>query len=596
MASGQKTRVFECLIVGMLIGITLYSYRRRDDPPEPPPEAVGFLPAVSARPQEPVSTQTYVCGVRALFAGRDQDCGWSVKDLTYYPTDAVPGLSAQQASELSTRAVLAIQAACGVTLTRTLDREKANVWILTKALDGPTVGLAEIGCRFNARQQARQWIDSGQTFDPDLFYKVHLHEWGHNLGLTHRENDSTSLMFPSVSNVSGFSATDVADLQRLYGPPRTDPAPTPTPTPAPIPVPIPVPVPIPPLPGPNPLPPNPTPTPQPRPPVNPWNPLDWFRPRPPRPRPLPPPPPVRPRPVPPNPTPGPRPRPRDGLTTFEVKPIREDRDTGIYGDVMSRTRTQHTQHDRTVNVHETAHLLHAQLRNDRFRPGEKRENCFYLLDSKAVAIEEPAMPLDKVPGMVPTSLRGYRYKLYLQDQVSGWNDRSLYVFDEANAYLIDSKLAVQDNSRPEHTYMARRPADYGGGDNSELVKDGQRDRVYVTPIYNSSVSVLGQKYYPESAVAGTDGVSSCLEFSIYGLAHALAIRKHAPGFWDRSSQYVAWLDWYLSEAFATYTAGLKVERFVGLSQPKLLTALREDPSAAPFRDLLSQEFGNIWLS
>jgi hypothetical protein len=240
---------------------------------------------------------------------------------------------------------------------------------------------------------------------------------------------------------------------------------------------------------------------------------------------------------------------------------------------MSRPRRQNLGDGRAVDAHETAHFLHAELRNAR-PPQGPRVNCFYLLGGKGVEVEEPPMRLSRVPPLVPASMRGYRYKLYLVDQVRGWDDRSLYLFDEGFAYLIDSLVSLDDLARrtpPGPLAAARDPARPGAAGHPVRVP-------------------------PPAGAGSVDGVSSCLEFSIYLLAHALAVRAHAPEYWAVHGQYRQVLGWFLDAASRAYAGGASRPEFAGLDQGRLLAALRESPEAGPFRDLLKAEFRGIWLA
>lgn len=529
------------------------------------------------------SGQGAACGVISLFGGRGQDCGWTVKDLTWTGRPTVTGVTPDQMVAATSRVLASYQAACGLTFTYTPDPGRANLLFAQDDLQGDVAGIAEIGCQFDGRRQARQWLDATRTYDPETLFKVHLHETGHNLGLTHRDDDPTSIMFPRVTNVASLSPADIADLQRLYGPPRQSPSPqppvpTPSPTPAPtpspkpspappprpIPVPTPpgptptphpprppAPIPLPPRPGPRPFPPGPPPRPQPRPQPRPrpnvrpnsWNPWNWFRPVPD----LKPAPPLRPIPNPrPAPPPSPAPPPALSFTTFDVPTVRPVPEQTIYGDVFTHSRQLHQGHDRATNAHETVHFLQADLRNQRVLAGGPKENCFYLLKGKAVAAPEPPVRLSAVPPLVPRCVRGLRYDLYLKTQVAQWDDRSLYLFDEANAYLIDAKVTLDDE-------RAGRKA----GDRA-------------------------------------DGASACLEFSIYALAHVMAVQSQAPRYWRDTPQYRAWVGWFLREAETTYRAVQSLGRF-SIDQAGLLVALRTASETASFRDLLTKEFEGTWL-
>lgn len=109
----------------------------------------------------------------------------------------------------------------------------------------------------------------------------------------------------------------------------------------------------------------------------------------------------------------------------------------ILGDIESRMPAGHIYKfadDLITWAHETTHGLNANIRNAHYKPG-LRFNAFYILDGKAVLLEEPAnLKLSTVAPKVPQSLRGKIYQLYMIDQQKYWNDRPLYTWDEWTAY------------------------------------------------------------------------------------------------------------------------------------------------------------------
>ena len=72
-------------------------------------------------------------------------------------------------------------------------------------------------------------------------------------------------------------------------------------------------------------------------------------------------------------------------------------------------------------------------------------NGIYVLRSKAFPVQEPPFRLQQVAAAVPAQSRGqYTFSLYMQKQVSGWNDHPCYILDEWAAYLngIECDLAI----------------------------------------------------------------------------------------------------------------------------------------------------------
>jgi len=63
-----------------------------------------------------------------------------------------------------------------------------------------------------------------------------------------------------------------------------------------------------------------------------------------------------------------------------------------------------------------------------------RINGFYVLEDKAVIIKEPNTTITAAAKLVPGTLRGGVYQLYMIHQAQSWDDTPLYVFDEWTAY------------------------------------------------------------------------------------------------------------------------------------------------------------------
>ena len=84
--------------------------------------------------------------------------------------------------------------------------------------------------------------------------------------------------------------------------------------------------------------------------------------------------------------------------------------------------------DRIGWTHEGTHGINSRLRNQFSRPG------FYVLNNQAVLLREPATTLAAVARVVPPSLRGEVYSLYLLQAQGDWNEQPSYIYDEWTAY------------------------------------------------------------------------------------------------------------------------------------------------------------------
>lgn len=145
----------------------------------------------------------------------------------------------------------------------------------------------------------------------------------------------------------------------------------------------------------------------------------------------------------PSPTPVPVPIPTIKWVTF--MPVREVSETGVIGDARSHvTDNTYDDPDPITTVHESTHGANSLLRNRFGKP------AFYVLNNKAVLIDEPTTTLADVANIVPPSLRGDVYDLYLIRAQRDWNNQPSYVFDEATAYcngtVARQQLGIQERS------------------------------------------------------------------------------------------------------------------------------------------------------
>lgn len=115
------------------------------------------------------------------------------------------------------------------------------------------------------------------------------------------------------------------------------------------------------------------------------------------------------------------------------------------GKVLSDIRTHiddggyYNDSDLITAGHETTHGINSVIRNKYYQG--KAINAFYCLEDRAVILNEPKIRIEKVAKMVPNSLRGNVYNLYLVEQASsGWGDRSLYLCDEWISYTNGSAV------------------------------------------------------------------------------------------------------------------------------------------------------------
>ncbi len=133
--------------------------------------------------------------------------------------------------------------------------------------------------------------------------------------------------------------------------------------------------------------------------------------------------------------------------TIDCPPIREVGNLSpIVADVESHLPAGHPYDDadRITTVHECTHGINSLLRNTYGCP------AFYVLENRAFLLKEPATTLARVAELVPPSLRGEVYDLYLVRAQRDWNDQPSYVFDEWAAYTNGAEarqqLGIQDRA------------------------------------------------------------------------------------------------------------------------------------------------------
>jgi hypothetical protein len=243
------------------------------------------------------------------------------------------------------------------------------------------------------------------------------------------------------------------------------------------------------------------------------------------------------------------PKPVETIPEFvEVPVFRESEQGSIYGDVLSHSQERpfgdHS--GRFTNVHETGHGIHSYLRNKYTDHLKNRVNGFYGLNGRGIIVEEPSIVKSQINDFVPKSVRGYRFSLYLDGQ-KAWEDTPLYIYDEWNAYVLGGKCCVDD-------FQSSR---YRGGN--------------------------------------VDGVSGCLEFSIYSIAVCMAVKEHDPSYWENNKQFRAFTIWNLKESYKTFMVGRVMDKFKWDKQDAMLNALLTAKDADPMRKFIQQNLEGVWL-
>jgi hypothetical protein len=178
---------------------------------------------------------------------------------------------------------------------------------------------------------------------------------------------------------------------------------------------------------------------------------------------------------------------------------------GRYGDKFSSD-------DLITHAHETTHGINSHITDFLNHTGKKAYG-FYVGDDKAVVLVEPKVRLSDVAALIPESVRGSRYQLYLHDQQQYFEEHPLYVFDEWTAYINGARAGIE---------QARRCTGWD---------------------------------------SRNDAMIGALELGIYSLGLALAVEKYDPGYLDRNPQFLEFLAHELRRAVAVYNQGIIMEPF-----------------------------------
>jgi len=119
-----------------------------------------------------------------------------------------------------------------------------------------------------------------------------------------------------------------------------------------------------------------------------------------------------------------------------LRPMEQCRGSTVLADIESRMPAGHQYAFPSMPMtwaHETTHGLNSNLRS-----GKPGVNAFYVLNGKAMVIREPKGRLSSVGQLIPPSLRGPSFRLYLLEQRRYWEADPTYILDEWVAYINGS--------------------------------------------------------------------------------------------------------------------------------------------------------------
>lgn len=223
-------------------------------------------------------------------------------------------------------------------------------------------------------------------------------------------------------------------------------------------------------------------------------------------------------------------------------------DCSVYRDVLSYSRQKPYGNNagRHINIHETAHGIHSDLRNEYEKIFKHKLNALYCLNGNIIILKESNITMRHVIKFVPEKLRSYRWNLYFEQQLAHWDDQPSYILDEWISYILGSKCAVEDHQKNIYTQKS-------------------------------------------------DAVSGCLDFSIYAVAFAMAVKKHDEEYWKANPQFKEIIKYHLIQAEKTLSAGLDIEAFNSQPQDTLYNSLLYDESGSDIRQFLITEFDGIFI-
>lgn len=150
-------------------------------------------------------------------------CKWPHRQITYYTTINLPGLTEAQVEQAFDTAFLQWAAVCNIEPTRVEAANKANIFSRSgtgkkHGLDskGGTLGWSEMPCGVEENIQLDQMYDEAEEWSYNMAIAVMCHELGHALGLPHL--GFGNLMAPYYDpNITKPQDGDVDEIVALYG-------------------------------------------------------------------------------------------------------------------------------------------------------------------------------------------------------------------------------------------------------------------------------------------------------------------------------------------------------------------------------------------
>jgi hypothetical protein len=197
--------------------------------------------------------------------------------------------------------------------------------------------------------------------------------------------------------------------------------------------------------------------------------------------------------------------------------------------------------------HETTHAINNAIRNAASR-GATVANGFYVMNGWGVAVNEPRVRKSQVAALVPPSLRSGRYTHYLLG-APGWENRSLYLWDEWDAYTNGATVAVDRYTR-------------------------------------------GLDRFEPGTV--NDNLFAVLEMTVFALTTGMAAAVYDPLAFASDAQLRAFLAWQAERAMTVFRAGIVLPPYRWHETDGFYAALRSSPDAEALRQFVRTTYGAAW--
>jgi len=157
-----------------------------------------------------------------LFKHNDPDINnwehWDTKIIRYYlDPNFGDGMDGMFPLDIQTTVISAFDEwsrETGLTLVRTLFKEKAHIHVREKDLEGDRVGFGYFPAK-GSMNRGMEFDTSKRCWHHSLLWRVALHEIGHCLGLMH-VGRKKSIMYKKITTVDYIDSQSVRLVKKLY--------------------------------------------------------------------------------------------------------------------------------------------------------------------------------------------------------------------------------------------------------------------------------------------------------------------------------------------------------------------------------------------